>query len=180
MPPPGLGLAMVFGIIHRPLGTITIESEPGKGTTFTLRFPTTHGGVTTVPDPVNSLIGPWRILVVEDKPILCHLLCEQLQEDFHTVEMALSGSEALRKFPEGRFDLVITDHRHGRNEWRATGARATRTQPVNAGHFTDRLRDGFEVRKPAWRGHRPRPREARVARRASPGVDEGQVSRPAV
>jgi signal transduction histidine kinase len=36
----GLGLAMVFSIVQRHSGTIDIASEPGKGTTFTLRLPT--------------------------------------------------------------------------------------------------------------------------------------------
>jgi signal transduction histidine kinase len=35
----GMGLAMVYGIVQRHRGEIDIQSEPGKGTTFTLRLP---------------------------------------------------------------------------------------------------------------------------------------------
>ena len=54
--------------------------------------------------------GSLRVLVVDDQPILCQLVCEHLQDDLHTVETALSGSEALEKFRAAPFDLVITDH----------------------------------------------------------------------
>jgi signal transduction histidine kinase len=106
----GLGLSMVFGIIHRHAGTIDIESEPGKGTTFTLRLPAANAESPTTPDTVPSLNGPFRVLVVDDQPILCQLLCRHLQADLHTVESAHSGSEALEKFRAGDFDLVVTDH----------------------------------------------------------------------
>jgi len=109
----GLGLSMVFGIISRHGGTIEIESEPGKGTTFTLRLPPANGesvGSMKRADALPWSSRPLRILVVDDQPILCHLVCEQLQVDLHTVETALSGSEALEKFRAAHFDLVITDH----------------------------------------------------------------------
>ena len=55
-------------------------------------------------------MGSLRVLVVDDQPILSRLVCDFLREDFHTTEAAVSASEALEKFPTGRFDLVITDH----------------------------------------------------------------------
>jgi signal transduction histidine kinase len=107
----GLGLSMVLGIINRHDGSIDIESEPGKGTSFTLRLPLANvANVTTTPDAFPSSNGPLRVLVVDDHPILCQVVCEHLQEDLHNVETALSGSDALEKFRNGQFDLVITDH----------------------------------------------------------------------
>ena len=106
----GLGLSMVFGIVHRHAGTIAIASAPGKGTTFALRLPASTADHAAPPDAVPASNGSLRVLVVDDQPILCQLVCEHLQDDLHTVETALSGSEALEKFRAAPFDLVITDH----------------------------------------------------------------------
>ena len=52
---------------------------------------------------------PLHILVADDQPVLCQLLQEHLSDDWHTVETAVNGREALEKFRAGHFDLVITD-----------------------------------------------------------------------
>ena len=108
----GLGLSMVFGIIQRHSGTIAIESKPGRGTTFALRLPLPRipAEGATPPDAMPALQRPLRVLVVDDQPILCQIVCQHLQEDLHTVETALNASEALKKFRAAPFDLVITDH----------------------------------------------------------------------
>jgi signal transduction histidine kinase len=106
----GLGLSMVFGIIHRHGGAIAIESHPGAGTAFTIHLPCFGAESVVKPDVLPGTIEPLRILVVDDQPVLCQLLCEHLQGDLHRVETALSGSDALEKFRAAPFDLVITDH----------------------------------------------------------------------
>jgi signal transduction histidine kinase len=108
----GLGLSMVFGIIQRHGGTVDIESELGKGSSFVLRLPgcITDTEIVSRGDVVPWVNVPLRVLVVDDQPILCELTREHLQGDLHTVEIALSGSDALEKFQASEFDLVITDH----------------------------------------------------------------------
>lgn len=58
----GLGLAMVFGIIKRHQGTLVIESELGKGTTFRIRLPAAVQPLEELqPDPVQASTKPLRI-----------------------------------------------------------------------------------------------------------------------
>lgn len=105
----GLGLAMVFGIVQRHGGTMDIESALGKGTTFIIRFPTTAAPPQKAAKASEALLRPLKILVVDDQPVLCQLMCEFLQNDFHSVDTAENGREALEKFRANSFDLVITD-----------------------------------------------------------------------
>ena len=105
----GLGLAMVFGIVKRHGGSMDIESALGKGTSFIIRFPTTAPPAQNTVDANEGLLRPLKILVVDDQPVLCQLMCEFLENDFHSVETAENGRTALEKFRTDKFDLVITD-----------------------------------------------------------------------
>ncbi len=105
----GLGLAMAYGIMQRHEGTISIDSNPGCGTRFTLTFPVDRSGKEAGPPPPAEVSRPLKILVVDDQPVLCELLAENLQRDWHSVTTAENGRDALDKFGFGEFDLVITD-----------------------------------------------------------------------
>jgi two-component system NtrC family response regulator/two-component system response regulator AtoC len=50
-----------------------------------------------------------RILVVDDEPYICEILIEILQDEDYNIESAYSGNEAINKFSEGLFDLVLLD-----------------------------------------------------------------------
>ena len=54
--------------------------------------------------------APKRILVVDDEPFVCETVKLLLAFDGHVVETATCGKEALEKFSNGKFDLVITDY----------------------------------------------------------------------
>jgi CheY-like chemotaxis protein len=105
----GLGLAMVFGIVQRHGGSMEIESALGRGTAFIIRFPTTAAPPPKTVEANDGAHRPLNILVVDDQPVLCQLMCEFLQNDFHSVDTAENGREALERFRQGKFDLVITD-----------------------------------------------------------------------
>ena len=105
----GLGLAIVYGIVQRHGGTISIESETGKGTLVVIRLPLwkLEGGE---PLPVSAAPSrPLRVLLVEDEPQVCDIEAEYLRGDGHFVETAPNGRQGLKQFGGGHFDVVVAD-----------------------------------------------------------------------
>jgi CheY-like chemotaxis protein/anti-sigma regulatory factor (Ser/Thr protein kinase) len=106
----GLGLGMVYGIVHRHDGTLNISSAPGRGTTVTLGFPMARAGAMPVATASRKVLPqPMRILVVDDKPAARTLLKEMLAADGHDVETVSKGADGVTRLQASRFDLVITD-----------------------------------------------------------------------
>jgi signal transduction histidine kinase len=106
----GLGLAMVYGIIRRHKGTIDIQSEPGKGTTFSLCLPLDQGEAVGVREQaMKAPSRPLRVLAVDDEPPVLEIISQYLAMYGHTVETATNGRTALKKFQAAAFDVVITD-----------------------------------------------------------------------
>lgn len=105
----GLGLAMVYGIVERHGGTIEIESELGKGTKFIFVLPVHTAETAPMRQALARLQYSLNVLVADDQPILCDVVADYLEQDLHTVSKAHDGKEALEKFRDGKFDLVITD-----------------------------------------------------------------------
>ncbi len=105
----GLGLAMSHGIIRRHGATFEIESEIGKGTTFTIYFPVLKEELGPALAFSGRIIEKLRILVVDDQPAILEIVRAYLEEDHHIVATALNAREAMQKFCLERFDLVITD-----------------------------------------------------------------------
>ncbi len=111
----GLGLAMVYGTVQRHGGSIDLQSTPGAGTRFILRFPLRQPAAAVVVALDNAVDrNAHRILVVDDQAVLCEILVEYLTGDGHQVETALDGYEALEKFRAATargdgFGLLITD-----------------------------------------------------------------------
>ncbi len=108
----GMGLAVVFGIIKSHHGAITVESEMGKGTTFTLLFPESREPVEEERlQTVGLLGGDENILVVDDEPIVLDVVSKMLTRLGYDVATAVGGSEGWKGFtnnPDG-FDLVLVD-----------------------------------------------------------------------
>jgi Histidine kinase-, DNA gyrase B-, and HSP90-like ATPase len=95
----GLGLATTFGIAGRAGGSITAESVPGEGSTFSIRLPLSASDETIAEQltavPSESTGGPETVLVVEDDLALRELERVLLEEAGYRVLAAGSGPEAL-------------------------------------------------------------------------------------
>ena len=106
----GLGLSMVQGIVRRHAGDIEIVSKVGDGSTFRIFLPQNNASAEAArPRQSHALSRPLRILLAEDDERLRQLISLQMEAMGHTVESASNGNDALRKFHESPFDLILTD-----------------------------------------------------------------------
>jgi PAS domain S-box-containing protein len=115
----GLGLSMVYSIVRRHTGEIRVESEPGRGASFTLTFPVASEPVGAEPDTaLPRARRPARVLLVDDDSKVLGSLTEILRSVGHTVTAAASGSAGLAAYSPGRFDVVLCNlGMAGMNGW---------------------------------------------------------------
>jgi PAS domain S-box-containing protein len=109
----GLGLSTVYAIVQQNGGHIEVESEPGRGTTFTIRFPRVEGEVAEVRPVVREEMprGTETVLVVEDDDAVRDLVCQMLRMVGYAVLEARHGGEALLICEQSRehIHLMVTD-----------------------------------------------------------------------
>jgi PAS domain S-box-containing protein len=110
----GLGLSVVHGIINQSGGSIRVESEPGKGTTFTLYLPVSSAGRVSEPPVDTGAMAREHgraALLVEDDPVVRGMAARGLREAGYAVLEAVNGREALDliRARTGRLDVVVTD-----------------------------------------------------------------------
>jgi len=110
----GLGLAQVYGIVRQHEGHIDVNTELGRGTTFTIYLPAEPPTSEPAPPPANPGTEAQgrgeTILLVEDEPQVLNVAQRALQSHGYEVLVARDGQEALDLCAQGaRFDLVISD-----------------------------------------------------------------------
>ncbi len=110
---------MAYSIVRRHGGDIRVESQPGRGTTFTLTFQAARVQVKAPAPP--GLVTAWRparVLLVDDEPKVLATLTELLQSVGHTVTSSQSGAAGLAAYAPGRFEVVLTNlGMAGMNGW---------------------------------------------------------------
>ena len=110
----GMGLATVLNLTKSHGGFVTVESEPGRGTTFRIHLPATIDELAKVKLPTDGDKPNGRgelILVVDDEPNICLATQNLLEAHHYRVITASNGHEALLSFVEhqARVRLVLTD-----------------------------------------------------------------------
>lgn len=109
----GLGLSQVFGFAKQSSGEVTVESEPGGGTVFTLYLPFAVGRPPVKDAPVSAqpAMTTRCILVVEDNLEVGEFATQALAELGHETRLAINADAALAELAidAERFDLVFTD-----------------------------------------------------------------------
>jgi signal transduction histidine kinase/CheY-like chemotaxis protein len=110
----GLGLATVYGVVRQTGGGISVESDPGKGTTFRIYLPLERSPVDiikTTHAPLERSQNYETVLVVEDEEVVRDLVCDVLAEHGYNVLCAPDGIEALKMAREydGMIHLMVTD-----------------------------------------------------------------------
>ncbi|HET6976790.1 MAG TPA: ATP-binding protein [Pyrinomonadaceae bacterium] len=113
----GMGLAVSFGIIRRHEGSIEVDSEPGRGTTFKISLPkvvpatTLEDNNSTAQTVASVSEDKVRVMVVDDETHVREVLIEALEAEGCEVVSAESGEIALALYDQygGKFDALFTD-----------------------------------------------------------------------
>jgi len=109
----GLGLAMVYGIVKQHNGFIHVYSQPGRGTTFNIYFPSQPGLEIHERKETRAPVrgGNESLLVAEDELMVRQMYERILPEFGYKINLACDGIAAVKAFREkpGEFDMVILD-----------------------------------------------------------------------
>jgi PAS domain S-box-containing protein len=106
----GLGLSQVHGFAHQSGGTVSIDSELGRGTTVTIylpRAPQMPAAMHAEPE-VDTAVGG-IVLVVEDNPEVAEVTRSMLEQLDYAVHTVSNSDAALDAVEEQNFDLVVSD-----------------------------------------------------------------------
>ncbi|MCW5941928.1 MAG: response regulator [Fimbriimonadaceae bacterium] len=109
----GLGLTITKRFIEMMGGRIEVESEPGKGSAFTMTIPENlddAGRLATVAElPAAAPSGPNTVLVIDDDPVARELLARLLTREGFSVALAGDGEEGLRMAAQLRPQVITLD-----------------------------------------------------------------------
>jgi PAS domain S-box-containing protein len=110
----GLGLSMAYGIIEEHGGKIKVESEPGRGATFTVKLPVHKGkgeGSKKETEYVAKTFPGKSVLIVDDEAVVRDFLSDLLLKEGYSVQAAPTAEDALSLMKDTSFDAVVADIR---------------------------------------------------------------------
>lgn len=143
----GLGLAVVHGAITLLGGKISVESNQGQGSKFTISIPVKR--VIAKSESLPKNVAPQTIMIVDDDPLQLRMMSEMIYRGSHSVYCASRLKDVNRIMSSHKIDLVLTDLQMGSfsgykllSELRARGF----TTPIVAVSASDRA-NGAELSK---------------------------------
>ncbi len=146
----GLGLATVYGVVKQSGGYIAVDSEKGKGASFSVYLPRVAHAVATPDlrnDPPVSVRGSETILLVEDEESLRKLADMFLRDSGYHVLAAADGAQALQVAQQnpGPIHLLLTDVVMPGINGRVLAERLAATQPAMRVLYMSGYTDSFIV-----------------------------------
>jgi signal transduction histidine kinase len=107
--PTRLALSSVYGIVKQSGGFIWADSQVGRGTRITILLPPSDVALPVVSDRRSAPAGAHRVLLVEDDEAVREVLVDSLAAHGFAVELATCAEDALERWRDADFDLLVTD-----------------------------------------------------------------------
>jgi signal transduction histidine kinase/ActR/RegA family two-component response regulator len=110
----GLGLTTSYAIVKKHQGHVGVESDPGRGTTFTVYLPASQERAAEPAPREGPAQGKGRVLLMDDEDAVRRVTGKMLERLGYDVELAKDGGEALAAYAAAmdsgrRFDVVVMD-----------------------------------------------------------------------
>jgi PAS domain S-box-containing protein len=111
----GLGLPLCRNVVEGHGGSISLESQPGHGTTFCVTLPVANlsePALEAAPEPAESAQNQRvAILLIDDEPGLAKVFTRLLQRSGHSITWAANGQQGLAALEEHSYDVIMCDLR---------------------------------------------------------------------